>query len=423
MVRRSPDRIPRLVRRHLHRAVLAALLGVPAPALALDEGDLTLTVTPEVGGNAVPYPREMILLRIQGTYRTQITLEELRQPPLQNFSWTQLGRDRWFKTSVDGLEARGFERVVAVFPQAAGRFTIDPFVHRLTVVDGGGRRVVDVRSSPVPVEVKAWTGPGGPDVKEPWWLPASAVTVTDVWSPEPETLRVGESARRTVTIEAKGMTGDGLPPRPILRSRGVLTFAGPIDRQTAITPSGPVSRATYQWDVRPGVAEPVTLAAIQVPWFDTVTRTMREAEIPARIVGSRAKVDPDEADAPPPASPWLAVLAGLGAFALGLPLFARAGRAPDPRAALLRRLARAARRGDARAFRSHLAAADPALAAHWAGDPGTAPGLAALDRALFGEGTTPLPDLRRLARTLARSTPAPQAAAPDPLAALDGAAC
>ncbi|MBY0295705.1 MAG: hypothetical protein K2X71_06655, partial [Methylobacterium sp.] len=91
-------------------------------------------------------------------------------------------------------------------------------------------------------------------------------------------------------------------------------------------------------------------------------------------------------------------------------------------AALLRRLARAARRGDARAFRSHLAAADPALAAHWAGDPGTAPGLAALDRALFGEGTTPLPDLRRLARTLARSTPAPQAAAPDPLAALDGAA-
>ncbi|WP_407525134.1 hypothetical protein [Methylobacterium oryzisoli] len=401
---------------------LAALLLLPGTALALDEGDLTLTVTPEVGGNAVPYPREMILLRIRGTYRTQITLEELRQPPLQNFSWTQLGRDRWFKTSVDGQEARGFERVVAVFPQAAGRLTIDPFVHRLTVVDGGGRRVVDVRSSPVPVEVKAWTGPGGPDVKEPWWLPASSVTVTDIWSPEPETLRVGESARRTVTIEAKGLTGDGLPPRPIMRTRGVLTFAGPIDRQTTITPSGPVSRATYQWDVRPGVAEPVTLSAITVPWFDTVTRTMREAEIPARIVGSRAKAEPDEADAPPPGSPWLAALAGMGAFALGLVAFGRAGRAPGPREALLRRLARAARRSNAAAFRTHLAGADPALAAHWRGDPHTAPGLRALDRALFGEGEAPVPDLRRLAQALARHTPAPQPTAADPLAALDGAA-
>ncbi|MGG2329563.1 hypothetical protein ACE40V_24740, partial [Salmonella enterica] len=78
------------------------------------------TVIPETAGSAAPYPREMVLLRIRGLYRAQITLEDLRQPPLQNFSWTQLGRDRWFKASIDGQEARGFERVVAVFPQHAG---------------------------------------------------------------------------------------------------------------------------------------------------------------------------------------------------------------------------------------------------------------------------------------------------------------
>nr|WP_043750428.1 BatD family protein [Methylobacterium nodulans] len=400
-------------------AALALLL--TSPALALEPGDLTLTVTPETGGNATPYPREMVLLHIRGTYRAQITLEDLRQPPLQNFSWTQLGRDRWFKTSVDGQEARGFERVVAVFPQHAGQFTIDPFVHRLTIVDGGGRRVVDVPSAPVPLAVKAWTGPGGPEVKEPWWLPASAVTVTDVWNPEPETLKVGESARRTVIIEAKGMTGDGLPPRPIMRTRGVLTFAGPTERQTVITPTGPVSRATYQWDVRPGVSEPVTLSEIRVPWFDTVSRTMREAEIPARIVGSRAKADPDEADRPPPRSPWLAPLASLAAFGLGLILFAGFRTTSDPRIGLLRALRRAARRGDGLSVRALLSGADPALADHWRRDPATAPHLAALDRALFGPGETPMPDLSALVRALAASRPPfRRPSAPDPLASLDG---
>ncbi len=418
--RRRRASLSRLINAAERAAGLVLALLLAGPALALDPGDLTLTVTPETGGNAAPFPREMVLLHIRGTYRAQITLEDLRQPPLQNFSWTQLGRDRWFKTSIDGQEARGFERVVAVFPQRPGLFTIEPFVHHLTLVDGGGRRVVDVPSAPVPIEVKPWTGPGGPDQKDPWWLPASAVAVTDVWNPEPETLRVGESARRTVIIEARGMTGDGLPPRPIMRSRGVLTFAGPTERQTFITPTGPVSRATYQWDVRPGVAEPVTLAEIRVPWFNTASRTMREAEIPARIVGSRARAEPDEADLPPPRSAWTAALAGTLAFGLGALLFAGFFSRSDPRAATLRGLRRAARRGDAPAFRACLARADAALAAHWRRDPATAGLLASLDRALFGPGAEPPPDLRALVRALGRSRPPPPAS-PDPLARLDGA--
>ncbi|WP_407068124.1 hypothetical protein [Methylobacterium crusticola] len=402
--------------------MLAGLALAAAPARALEADDLSLTVTAETASAAAPYPREMVLLRIRGTYRAQIALEDLHQPSLPHFAWTQLGRDRWFRTTVQGQEARGFERTVAVFPQAAGRFVIDPFVHHLTVVDGGGRRAVDVRSAPVPVEVGAWSGPGGPEAAEPWWLPAPSVTVTDAWTPDPETLKVGEPARRTVTLEARGLTADALPPRPVLRTRGILTFAGPIERQTLVTPQGPVARATYQWDVRPGVPETVTLQAIKIPWFDTTARIMREAEIPARLVGGRARAA--EAEAPPPASPWRALLAGLAAFGLGLAGLHLVGRRAAPTDAGLRALARAGRRGDARAVRAavaDLARIDPALAARWREDPRAGPGLAALDRALFGPGGAPPPDLAGLARDLARARPAPaRPAAPGPLADLDG---
>ena len=363
-------------------------------------------MTPELNGNAAPFVREMVLLRIHGVYKQQILLEEVIQPTLANFSWSQLGRDRWSKTKLkDGQSAIAFDRVIAVFPHHVGDFTIEPFDHRLTINDAGARRVIDVRSGPIALPVAAWTQEGGgPDAKEPWWLPAKDVTITDSWSPDPETVKLGDTTRRIVTVEAQGMVAEGLPPRPVMRTRGILTFAGPVTRETLITPQGPVARATYQWDVKAGVPEIIPLDAITIPWFDTVSRTMREAEIPARQIGGGL---PDrEGDPAPPrtAAPWVAAAAGLAAFGLGLALIGF-GTGPGSRR-LPRRvrtaLRRAAQAGDAAALRAATLAAEPDLARAWRTDPETAARLAELDRALYAPAGAPAPDLPALARRLTR---------------------
>ncbi|KAB1075618.1 BatD family protein [Methylobacterium planeticum] len=409
-------------------ALLGALLA-GAPARAVEPGDLTLTVTPELNGNASPFSREMVLLRIHGVYKQPILLEEVVQPTLANFSWTQLGRDGWSKTKLpDGQSAIAFDRVIAIFPHHPGDFVIDPFTHRLTINDGGDRKVVDVRSGPIALPVATWTQPaGGPDAKDPWWLPARDVTITDSWSPDPETVKIGETTRRIVTIEAQGMVAEGLPPRPVMRTRGILTFAGPVTRETLITPQGPVARATYQWDVRPAIDDIIPLDAIAIPWFDTVSRRMREAEIPARQIGGGL---PDREEAPPPvsASPAVAAAAGLAAFGLGLALigFGTGRRRLRLDGARRRALARAAAAGDAAAFRAGLAEAgqaEPELARRWRARPEIAAPLAALDRSLYAPGGSAPPDLSRLARALARPeriTP-PALPAEDRLPPLDGA--
>jgi hypothetical protein len=422
----------RCARRPAAGLVLLALLAplTPGPARAeIEPGDLTLTVTAELNGNSAPFAREMVLLKIHGVYKQAILLEEVVQPSLANFSWTQLGRDHWGKTKLpDGQSALAFDRTVAIFPHHAGDFTIEPFTHKLTVNDAGARRVVEVRSKPIPFPVARWTEPaGGPDAKEPWWLPARDVTITDSWSPDPETVKVGETTRRIVTLEAQGMIAEGLPPRPVMRTRGIITFAGPVTRETLLTPSGPVARATYQWDVKPGVPEIIPLDAIAIPWFDTGTRTMRETEIPARQIGGGLP-DRSGAEAPPPvASPLVAAAAGLGAFGLGLALIGfGAGR---PRLRLpgpaRRALVRAARAGDPAAFRTALATASqeaPDLARIWRNRNDLAAPLAALDRSVFGPAGTPGPDLAALARILTRPVPVAAAPAPDRLAPLDGPA-
>lgn len=411
--------------------VLAALILAALPARAeIVPGDLTLTVTPERNGNAAPFAREMVLLRIHGVYRQPILLEEVIQPSLANFSWTQLGRDLWSKTRLpDGQVAVAFDRVIAVFPHHPGDFTIEPFLHRLTVNEGGKRVVVDVASPPVALPVAVWSKPvGGPDAKEPWWLPARDVTITDSWSPDPETVKIGETTRRIVTIEAQGMVGENLPPRPIMRTRGILTFAGPVTRETLITPSGPVARATYQWDVRPAVTEIIPLDAIIIPWFDTVSRTLREAEIPARQIGGGLPDREDEARSPVTASPLAVTAASLVAFGIGLALIGLGGPVRPPRLRLnrgtRRDLVRAATARDAKAFRCLLATAPPDLEAAWRADPDIATGLDELDRSLYGRDRRPAPNLTALARALSRprrgsavaGTTSPR------LAALDGRA-
>ncbi|MCJ2080616.1 hypothetical protein [Methylobacterium sp. J-090] len=411
--------------------VLPILLLFSIPARAeIDPGDLTLTVTPERNGNADPFSREMVLLRIHGVYRQPILLEEVIQPSLANFSWTQLGRDLWTKTKMpDGQNAIAFDRVVAVFPHHAGDFTIEPFLHRLTINDGGVRKVVDVPSPPVQLSVANWTKPvGGPDAKEPWWLPAREVTITDSWSPDPETVKIGESTRRIVTLEAHGMVAEGLPPRPVMRTRGILTFAGPVTRETIITPTGPIARATYQWDVRPAIAEVIPLDAIVIPWFDTVSRTLREAEIPARQIGGGLPDRDEDAKPVAPASPIAVMAAALAAFGLGLALIGfGAPKRPRPRLDRATRgaLARAAAAGDAVAFRTHLAPVlqrAPDLARAWRANPEITAGLDALDGALYGRGPATALDLPDLARRLSRPVPGSTHSVPDRgrLADLDG---
>ncbi|WP_018045941.1 BatD family protein [Methylobacterium sp. 88A] len=392
--------------------MLGAFLFLAAPAHAeISPGDLTLTVTPELNGNAAPFSREMVLLHIRGVYRQAILLEEVLQPSLANFSWTQLGRDTWSKTRLpDGQVAVAFDRTIAIFPHHPGDFTIDPFIHRLTINDGGTRKVVDVPSVPVSLPVATWTKPvGGPDVKEPWWLPARDVTITDSWSPDPETVKIGETTRRIVTLEAQGLVAEGLPPRPVMRTRGILTFAGPVTRETIITPTGPVARATYQWDVRPAVTEIVPLDAITISWFDTVSRTLREAEIPARQIGGGLPDRDEDAKPVTPASPMLVAAAAVGAFGFGLALIGfgvpRRSRTLRLDRATRRELTRYAEAGDGPGFRAALDPVferEPDLARLWRSTPVIAEALSALDASLYGRAEEAKPDLARLAGNLSK---------------------
>lgn len=276
-----------------------------APVAASDTPGARLWIEIETPKRA-PYPQEMVLVRVRGLFTVPIALQELEQPDLPGFRWLTIGGDVWSKASDEGRPALGLVRTLALFPQRSGTLTIPAFVHHLTVVASSGeRQTFDIASQPLSLHV-----PPAPDSGSGWWLPARSVKVAEHWSVAPDKLTPGQSTRRTITIDAVGLTDDQLPPRPDLRAPKLIAFPAGEERRTVVAvslddataeqkrqalrrpgrlevipgPDGPRAHASYAWDIRPTTDEPVALPAIEIRWFNTATNTTEKALIPERTV-------------------------------------------------------------------------------------------------------------------------------------------
>ncbi|PNG26181.1 BatD family protein [Methylocella silvestris] len=389
------------------------------------------------GPKESPYVGEMLLLRLRSFIGAPVAAHEIVQPDLINFDWQQFGRDSPVSTTINGVTVAGIERVIAIYPRRAGRLAIEPFTRKVELIaPDNSRTETAFTSGPVTLDVRAHDGLGKPG---DWWLPAKSVTISDHWDPRPDRLGLNETSRRTVTIEALGLTADRLPPPPNMRAPGVIVFAAPAERATITTDAGPLARAVYRYDVRPISSDPAKMPAVHIPWFDVGERKMRDAAIPAQTV---AFIDPTaltRAAAPekgPMLSSWLFV-AGAASFvwtaALAFFILTSASwrellsQSFGPARKRLREMRRAARAGDFSAFRAASLALSRLDGARWrraACEPAIARQIAAVDALLFGPegGAGDAPNLPRLAREIGVRWR--QAAIPPPrqnaLAPLDG---
>lgn len=390
---------PMLRRGAAAAAWIAGSLVTSSPLVAADFGHAELIIDVPRGG---AFPSEMLKLRVHSTIRGFVALEDLIQPDLVDLDWKQLGPDAWSYVMEKGLRVNSFERAMAVYAQRSGRITVAPFKHHVTLVDTNGLRAEhELRTNPVTLDIR----PLPPDAAD-WWLPARSLTVTDSWDKRPDRLSLGETARRTVVIEAAGIGIERLPPAPKMRAPGIISFAAPAERSSHVTAEGPLSRVTYRWDIRPVSADAATLPAVEIPWFDTLARRNRIATIPeTRISLAGADLRDEETGRVLLSrrfSPMNFCLAAVAAFVWGLGaawLWRRFG-AGGARQVALNKLRRSAYKGDPEAFKTSLLALPSLL--DGPDDPKLRSDLAALDRHLFGRERNAPPPLVPLYRSLAR---------------------
>ena len=196
----------------------------------------------------------------------------------------RLGEDRQYQTSRSGRNLIVRERRFAVFPQAAGKLTIGPATFEAMVIpDRGFSRVQRFRSGVVEIDVQPAVAPPA-TLAGAAWLPAQRVTLTEEWSNPSTELAVGVPRTRKIVVEGLGLLETQLPEVSVSQQPGIREYADQPELTHEITADGLKSRRAVSLAVIAQQPGEITLAGVEVPWWNVGAQRWEVAELPARTL-------------------------------------------------------------------------------------------------------------------------------------------
>ncbi|MGI9570677.1 MAG: hypothetical protein ACR2PH_13310, partial [Desulfobulbia bacterium] len=224
-----------------------------------------------------------ISLMVRIFYQANLT-EAAINPPSPDLASVRLLDEVPYQSDRNGVRYRVLERRYAIFPERSGTLTIPAMQlsgrliekpsDRLWQPTVRGRRVT-VESEPLTLEIK----PRPTTFKGGFWLPARQITLSQQIS-DSEKLHVGEPVTRTVILDAVGLE-ENMLEEPVW----------PEVPNTRIYPDQPqgISRDDGEWvlghkefryAVVPEKAGELVLPELRLDWWDTVANKQRTAVLP-----------------------------------------------------------------------------------------------------------------------------------------------
>ena len=196
----------------------------------------------------------------------------------------RLGEDSQYQTTRSGRTFVVRERRFAVFPQAAGKLTIGPASFEAMVIpDRGFSRVQRFRSGVIDIDVQPAVAPPAA-LAGAAWLPAQRVTLAEEWNDPSTELVVGVPRTRKIVIEGYGLLETQLPEIPVAQQSGLRQYADQPELSHEITADGLKSRRSVGFAVIAQQPGEVTMAGVQVPWWNVSAQRWEVAELPPRTL-------------------------------------------------------------------------------------------------------------------------------------------
>lgn len=254
--------------------------------------------------------QQQVPLTVRLLTRVPLVQGNLEDPRAEGALVTKLGEDREYSTHRDGRDYRVVERHYTLSPERSGELRIPPLVFEGTVRSdkarrggGGGTpfndpffdrffqdgplsrdpfgmfdrgKPVSARSRAVTLDVKARPG----DYAGDHWLPAQALEIVDSWTRNPPELRVGEPVTRTLTLQAKGLSGPQIPEIEIPDGPGLRVYPEKTESETRSDGKTVYGVSRQGVTLIPARAGELAIPEIQVTWWDTVAQEERVTRVP-----------------------------------------------------------------------------------------------------------------------------------------------
>ena len=275
------------------------------PALAGDApGDIFLEV--EISP-ATAYVQSQVIYT-QRLYRAVSTGRSSLTPPDVTGGETivvPLGEDREYQTVRDERTFIVLERRYAVFPQVAGELTIQPMVFEAVVITASGFSSLQrFRSEPVSLSVLPAVAPP-PELAGADWLPATQVEIEQRWSGNPEEFTAGIPQTRTLRVDVEGVLETQIPDLSLFETESLQQYADQPELARESGADGTRAGRTERFAVIAQTAGALTIPAVELPWFNVVSREWEVARIEPREVTVLPSREPgaEAAPAPTPEAP------------------------------------------------------------------------------------------------------------------------
>jgi hypothetical protein len=238
------------------------------------------------------YVQAQLLLRRTLYYAEGVQLfGELPREPEISFAMVQpLGEAEIARTTRNGQRYRVIEQRYAIFPERSGQLVIPSVAIAGSAVlprtEGfsGRRAAVDARSDelriavlPVPRDYPA----GVP------WFPAAEVELLESWDQEPPAIDVGKPITRALIVRAEEAMASMVPPLRVDYPAPLRLYAERPDLHESASRNGVVGTRVQSGSVVGQAPGTVELPAVQLTWFDTRTRSIRQVSVPARTLDVR----------------------------------------------------------------------------------------------------------------------------------------
>ncbi|MDR6714382.1 hypothetical protein J2W83_004003 [Pseudomonas hunanensis] len=208
---------------------------------------------------------------------------------LDNAKVEPLGESRTYEKEINGVRHGVIETRYALYPQLSGELNIPTLTFTATAADTAEQlpgttragRQVQVSSLPLRLAVRpipANYPPGTP------WLPARSLTLEEHWSPEPsqQSVQIGDSLTRSVSLRADGLSSTQLPPLPATEILGLRRYPDQPLLRNEINERGMTANREEREALVPTHSGALTLPALEVTWWNTREDHLEHSSLPAR---------------------------------------------------------------------------------------------------------------------------------------------
>ena len=244
----------------------------------------------ELGTNEL-YINSQVLLKVRLLYQGPESASSSLSDPLSEEALIRTIRDeKRYDTQVKGQTYHVIERHYAIFPKYSGNLTIDPLRF-----NPGTPGAETVQSEPIKLAVL----PQAFQKRPGYWIPSSRVELSDNLK-SLTNVKEGNQVSRHVTLTAWGIPASELPALTQLKNELAEIRLDNVRLDEKVTPDGIVSSRTEELTLIPLERGEVTLAAIEIPWWNisddkssTATLAPRRLQVESTVAPEQPQVNPE----------------------------------------------------------------------------------------------------------------------------------